>query len=251
MILETYETERRPIAENLMRMDRRLNQVYVDEAEDFSEMRKVRDHYSGAISGLQIAYAPSLLIREKGGNSGAAKSVKLGARLPPSFIVSHSDGSSIPFEKLLHSNGAWKLLIFLGEGQNQGMGDQRGLLPVFQRETHLSHVPKKPQKRFPRIETILIRPRPDSLNCSDGQLSAHNPINTASDTRDQVSATAVFHASKAHQPYRDYGIDETAGGIILCRPDQHVAWIGDMGEREILDNFFSLWVVGGKAKAKP
>lgn len=255
MILETYETERRPLAENLMKMDRRLNQVYVDEAEDFSEMRNVRDHYSGAISGLQIAYSPSLLICEKGGNSIAAKSVTLGARLPPSFVVSQRDGSSIPFEKLLHSDGAWKLLVFLGEKQNQAMDDQKGLFPVFQRESHLSHVAKTPQKRFPRIETILIRPRPQpntsgSLNCSDSQPYAHNPISTAPDTQDQLSATAVFHATKAHQPYRDYGIDETAGCIILCRPDQHVAWIGDMGEWEILDNFFSLWVVGGEAKAK-
>lgn len=50
-----------------MEMDRRLNQVYADNGENLSEIKRVRDRYSGAISGLQISYERSLLIREDGG----------------------------------------------------------------------------------------------------------------------------------------------------------------------------------------
>lgn len=247
MILETYETERRPIAENLMEMDRRLNKVCEDKEEGFSEMKKVRDHYSGAISGLQITYKPSLLVREDRGDSNPASFVKIGARLPPSVVVPQGSDSRMPFEKLLHSDGSWKLLVFLGSKQSQTAESQSNLLHVLQGKTHLSHVAMAPRKRFPRIETVLIRPGHESnkSNCGDC-LDGHPPIHAATssgpDTRGGMSARAVFHATESYQPYRDYGIDGKTGCIILCRPDQHVAWIGNMGELSSLDNFFSLWI---------
>lgn len=251
MILETYEKERRPIAEHLMEMDRRLNQVYADQGEDFSEMKKVRDHYSGAISGLRIVYEPNLLIREDRGSATAAKFVALGARLPPSHVVSQDTGSCVPFEELLPSDGSWKLLIFLRRMKGLTEDGANDFLRALQERTHLSHISKAPRKNFPRIQTILIRPRieADALNPighSNGQPFPRAPANIALDTRDQLSIKAVFDATETHQPYQDYGIDETAGAIILCRPDQHVALIDSVSEWAALDSFFSLWVGAGK-----
>lgn len=87
---------------------------------------------------------------------------------------------------------------------------------------------------------------PNYVHRPDGQPFAYTSTDNMSDPSDQLSATAVVHATETHQPYRDYGIDETAGCIVLCRPDQHIAWIGNMDEWATLDNFFSLWVGGAK-----
>lgn len=168
-----------------------------------------------------------------------------------SFVLSQDGSSYIPFEKLLQSDGSWKLLVFLRKRNTPLEDNPNDSLCALQGKRHLSHVAKPEMRRLLRIETILIRPRTEesasnSVTRSDCPPLEHGPTSTLPDARDQFSAKPVFHATETHQPYQDYGIDETAGCLILCRPDQHVAWTSNISEWETLDNFFSLWVGRGK-----
>lgn len=151
--------------------------------------------------------------------------------------------------------GSWKLLVFMGAKRGRDMEVLKDTARAFQENKHMLHVARAPRKRFPRVETILILPRIEpstrgSVNHSGCQPFAHAPTNTVADTSDIVSAAGALHATETHQPYKDYGIDETTGCMILCRPDQHIAWIGNTGGWANLDNFFSLCVRNGKSEQK-
>ncbi|KAJ5105438.1 hypothetical protein NUU61_002785 [Penicillium alfredii] len=50
-------------------------------------------------------------------------------------------------------------------------------------------------------------------------------------------------ADDRDQAYTGYGIDkQDPGCLVLCRPDQHVAWVGSMEDVAGLDNYFSIFV---------
>ncbi|CAP94940.1 Pc21g00430 [Penicillium rubens Wisconsin 54-1255] len=50
-------------------------------------------------------------------------------------------------------------------------------------------------------------------------------------------------AHDRNQAYTGYDIDEGGPGhLVLCRPDQHIAWIGSMEDTAGLANYFSVIV---------
>jgi phenol 2-monooxygenase len=43
--------------------------------------------------------------------------------------------------------------------------------------------------------------------------------------------------------YAKYGIDGEKGCMVVCRPDQHVAYIGDLDDVEKVEGFFSSFLL--------
>ena len=41
------------------------------------------------------------------------------------------------------------------------------------------------------------------------------------------------------QAYERYGIDPVRGCVVLVRPDQHVAWIGELEDVQGLERYFT------------
>ncbi|KAJ5859626.1 hypothetical protein N7534_004903 [Penicillium rubens] len=103
-ILETYETERRPVAKQLMTLDSRLVRAYEDEENDNSSgIYEVREQYAGFMAGIDITYPHSTLVTqgEEDGATNFAKNLRLGMRLPSFLVVYQCDGVPIHLAKRL------------------------------------------------------------------------------------------------------------------------------------------------------
>lgn len=244
IILETYETERRPVAKQLMTLDSRLVQAYEKEEKTVSSgVYEVREQYAGFMAGIDVTYPSRILVAEQteADSSNLAKNVTLGMRLPSFLVVYQCDGVTIQLAQRLPSDGAWRLLVFPGDlRQPTKIRALTLFAETFSKRSHLAHLQQIQSRkwRYPSIESILIQSNP------------RNTINL-------LNLPELFHpfddimgwdywrifADDKDEAYTGYGIDkEGSGCLVLCRPDQHVAWIGSMEDTAGLDSYFSIFV---------
>ncbi|GIK03813.1 hypothetical protein Aspvir_007887 [Aspergillus viridinutans] len=126
IILDTYESERRPVAEEHMKIDSVLVHAYEQEAKDAEGVDQVRDEYAGFMAGVKITYAPNMLVasNEKSGDRALAKNIAVGMRIQSFPVVNQADGSTIPLLNVLPSNGWWRLIVFSGDLRRPGVWER-------------------------------------------------------------------------------------------------------------------------------
>ena len=240
-ILETYETERRPVAKQLMDLDSRLVQAYEEEENDNSSgIYEVHEQYAGFMAGVDVTYPHSILVN-RGGKDGAtdlARNLRLGMRLSSVLVVYQCDGVPIHLAQHLTSDGSWRLLVFPGDlRQPERMKGLVRFADTFSRASHLMNLQqiRTPKSRSPVIELLLIQSSPRSAVDLLDLPELFHPF-------DDVMGWDYWRvfADDRDQAYTGYGIDKGGPGcLVLCRPDQHIAWIGSMEDTSGCNNYFS------------
>lgn len=232
IILETYDTERRPVAMDLMRLDSQLVKAYEQEESSSapSGINDIRERYAGFMAGVEVAYSHNVLIAEEDicGSSCLAGNIKLGMRLPSFPVVYQCDGTSTHLGQRLISDASWKLLIFSGDlRQPARMNALSSFADTFSKHSLRPHS---------TIEPLLIQSNPRTAVNLLGLPEIVHPFDDALGW----DYWKVFVDDMSAQAYRGYGIDPGGQGcLVLCRPDQHVAWIGGMQDVAGLCNYFS------------
>ena len=236
-ILETYDFERRSVAEELMEMDHRLVSAYQKGGSALDELEKVRDKYAGFMTGVQVTYWPSLLVSS--GDTSAAKHIHLGMRLPSFTVVSQADASCVQLIETLRSDGSWRLIVFPGDiRQPDRIKRLNAFAAVFSGRSRMSEALRG--EGSPQLRMILVHSSPRiSVNLLDLPDAFHPLDETLGYDYWGVYADHCTDGNKPGQAYRGYGISETKGCLVLCRPDQHIAWVGSIEEWPAMDHFFS------------
>lgn len=245
-ILDTYEQERRPVAERLMRLDAKLVQAYEDGCTTSDKgVAETREDYSGFMSGIELIYPSSVLVSQEGSfGSAPARNVKIGRRMDSVQVTTHCDGTRTHLALYFPTNGSWRLLVFPGDlEQQERMDVVTQFAEAFTNTPSLAMLNQSSfgKARFSMIEPILIHTSPttafnlldlpDMFHPFDEELG-WDYWKVFSD--DKEHSTGVGHA------YETYGIDDEGPCcLILCRPDQHVAWIGDSEDVAGLNEYFS------------
>jgi phenol 2-monooxygenase len=245
IILDTYESERRPVAEELMKMDSVLVHAYEQEAQDAEGVDQVRDEYAGFMAGVQITYAPNMLVasNEKSGDRALAKNIAVGMRIPSFPVVNQADGSTVPLLNILPSNGCWRLIVFSGDLRRPGVWERlTSFAKSFSQRSHLAHrhQAQNSRRRSPPLEILLVHASPrTSINLLDLPDIFHPFDDELGWDYWKTFADDDAYDPNSGKAYAGYGIDRDLGCLVLCRPDQHVAWIGRLDEMAGLDNYFS------------
>lgn len=243
VILETYDSERRSVAKKLMESDARLVTAYEDQGNgETTGVLEVREKYAGFMAGVEVTYSPNVLVAD-GDASGyptLAQNIKLGMRLPSHTVTYHCDGTSTHLSQRLISDGTWKLLVFPADlSQPEKMNSLAKFADCFNNNSHLAHLRQKSdtKSRGPMIDVLLVQSSPRNTNkLLDIPLIFH-PF----DELMGWDYWKIFTDGDG-QAYPGYGIDGNGEGcLVLCRPDQHVAWIGGSDDITGLDNFFSFF----------
>lgn len=248
IILETYDTERRPVAKELMRLDSQLVRAYEQEETGASNgiIDDVREQYAGFMAGVELTYSHNVLISEEGKRRypHLAKNIKLGMRIPSFPVVYQCDGSSTHLARRLVSDGSWRLLMFSGDlRQPEKKNALFSFADTFSKHFHLVNQQSTDalRKIHPPIEPLLIQSNPRSAVSLLDLPEIFHPFDTALGW----DYWKVFFDDRAYdgesgQAYKGYGIGEGGlGCLVLCRPDQHVAWIGCMQDVGGLYRYFS------------
>jgi phenol 2-monooxygenase len=265
-ILQTYQEERLPVAERLISFDRRMCQGVCSLPEattlinpKFNDLISTLAEENSSESGLGVTYAPGLLVTSAGAQAShktlclenqntslpyskpyLAQHVNLGARLPSEIVICQSDARPWHLQEQLLSTGQWRLVVFGGDIASKAQ---------MTRLEHLSENLSQPWSLISRLN----RGTQESLVGTIGIYLVH----TASKSFEWMDAPAIFRPfdpAKGYDytkvfvdcqgdwqvsgnAYQRYGIGPQ-GCMILLRPDQHVAFIGDLEDMDQLDAFF-------------
>lgn len=237
LILATYESERRPVAEKLMDLDSRLVREYEYEgSKDPSYISQARDSYAGFMSGVDVTYEHSMLVDNQTADYEAtrpAKKITLGMRIPSVSLLYQCDGTQEHLGRRLRNDGYWRLLVFPGDlREKERMATLDAFADVY---VHLFRMKPRQEKLTATVEPLLIHSSPrDAINLLDLPDIFH-PF----DDRLGWNYWQIFAEDDQSPAYQIYGIErEESCCLVLCRPDHHVAWIGNMDNANDLKTYF-------------
>ena len=261
-ILKTYESERRPIAQQLIAVDRELSHMLSSRADE-EALNKVYEKIRNFLPGTFLRYEPSSLVaddvadqpqqnghHQANGVKPHAKThltTKLvpGMRVPSYEVARQSNACIFDTQDLLKADGSWRLLVFGGDVSNEtqlkrvntlGENLATGLLKQ-------NKYPAHQHDQQPIFKPILIHSAPQTALL---EMSAfHSTFFPFDDKRghdyDRIhldvrpGTRGGFLSGDIHGYF---GIDPRRGCVVVVRPDQYVSFICEMEDVDELDRFF-------------
>ncbi|EFI27336.1 FAD binding domain-containing protein [Coprinopsis cinerea okayama7 len=123
-VLDTYELERRKYAQDLISFDRKFAKLFsgkprTEQYQDgvsHEEFLQIFQTFGGFTSGIGMRYLGSTITDADHTNS--TRGIKVGERFPPRPVVRAADSRPMDIQDLLHSDGRFKVLVFL-EGEKE------------------------------------------------------------------------------------------------------------------------------------
>lgn len=275
-ILDTYQSERRRVAQDLIDFDHRFSRLFsgrpatdVLDAEGVSmeEFKEAFEKGNLFASGLSINYGASTLVMKAGdavhqGDGSAVTTSAAGQTTPEAFdkkqalatglpvgmrfnsfkVLNQADGRPWHFQERLKADGRFRVVLFAGNILDpiqktrvnsfcQALGAPDSFLRVATPPSSAidSIVEVLTVHSSKRTETELLRDFPAILHLFD----EHNGWDYNKVFVDDVSHHEGFGAA-----YDNYGIDRERGCVVVVRPDQYVAWVGELEDFSELQGYF-------------
>ena len=272
-ILETYEEERRKIADDLLSFDAKYanlfskrqpsagevntaSQVQASNTEEENEFIKTFKESCEFTSGYGIAYNPNIFNWDP---THAAKSplfnpegMKLitGRIMAPANVTRVADANVVHLEQEVPMTGAFRIFIFGGEPSqtrqalrdfNENLKKKQSFFTQYQRPDVADvsyHERHNPHSNFFTFCTTFAAPR-QKLEVSDlpDILRRYSDHVYADDIWDErvPNAKAAAHAKQ--------GLDQKRGGVVVVRPDAHVGCVVQLvegsGTVDALNEYFN------------
>lgn len=265
-LLETYQQERLPVAKRLIEFDKRICSGMLEAENTFNEdHRKALEEENTSMAGIGVAYEPNMVIFKKSSyrrtrshghsealmNSDLPKALRLGARLPSSLVLSHADSQPCEFQRIFKSTGEWNLVVFGGD------------ISVKRQRQRVENVAKALASPNSTIQKIRSRRR-TFRDCMFGSISIYL-LHSASRTDIDIGSLPeifrpidddigfdygkVFADNQSYhvgggKAYEEFGI-LPSGCLVLLRPDQHIAFKGELDHVGDLEQFLQSFQSGG------
>jgi hypothetical protein len=252
-ILSTYETERKNIAETLLDFDNKYAALFskrrpsagevgsastADTARSVEEDPFVKTFKDSCefTSGYGVAYKPNVFNWD---STHPAQSplfqvpgVKLvtGKAFTPSTVTRLADSNFVHLEQEVPANGAFRIFIFAGRQakSNQALADfaanlekERSFLSSYRRSDigQVSHFERHaPHSKLFTLCLIFAEKKNDVDMASVPQILRDYRYHIYSDDIPDVRVPTATYA--AHEKL---GFDPEKGGVVVTRPDSHVA----------------------------
>jgi phenol 2-monooxygenase (NADPH) len=267
-ILDTYETERRQIALDLIELDIILTKVFTRQTpgsleniglttEDLIAVRKKSTAYG---NGFSVKYGASMLVAKPSSSrtealadrpemtypQSLATNIPLGMRFPSYQVVNQASAQPCHFQQFLKSDGRFRIVLFAGEvtheAQKARVHDFCTALDSAESFLHRITPEDKPIDSLIEILTIHSSPRWTVELLRDFP-PLLRPFDKAQGyDYDKVFTDDMCHASGHGQAYLHYGVNPYRGCVVAVRPDQYVGYIGEVknvaGLAEYFNNIF-------------
>lgn len=276
-VLSTYESERKLIAESLLRFDAKYAALFSQQSPSASEVRgvsKYGDHGNHGeenefiktfkanqefTSGYGIQYPANEFNWSSNHPATSHLFIPTRSKLRPGYVMPSAnatrviDANVVHLEQEVSWNGSFRIFLFAGQPSktSQALAD---LAANFQRKnsfyaayertdrsTVSYHERDNPHSRFFTICTIFASSR-DDIKISElvpALLARYSNHVYADDVRDK----RVPDQASAHEKM---GLDAETGAVIVVRPDGHVGCVVKLtegsGTADALDEYFGAFV---------
>ena len=249
-LLNTYGTERRKVAQQLINADKELSKLVAtrptagDNSEkakiDTAEIEAFMKRQSGFVAGTSIEYFPSYICTGQE-NQHLATGYNIGQRFFSAEATRVADGRSQHLGHLVKADGRWRIFVF---GDNQDPTDSSS--SAYQFIDFLANSASSPVKKYTPdgsdIDSVL-----DTYAVFQQQdLSMHDlhgflwPAKGKYGLRDYEK---VFRTQPGNDIYDLRGIDRSSGCVVIVRPDQHIANILPLTAHAELSAFFDVFMI--------
>ncbi|KIX92648.1 uncharacterized protein Z520_11677 [Fonsecaea multimorphosa CBS 102226] len=279
-LLETYDLERRQIAQELIDFDHQFSRLFSGrpaqdildkEGIDLKTFQDVFEKGNLFASGIAVNYRPNMIVIKPGKSEAAEKgngavqhvedangstyasdggkrlsNIEIGSRMPSHKILNQSDARPWHLQELLPSNGAWRILFFAGNILDEA---QLSRVKTFAEaldapSSFLKKHTKLVENWSSVFELITIHSAP---RVKVELLSLPDILHPWSDEfgwdYNKVFVDDMSYHEGHGQAYKNYGIDASKGCVVIVRPDQYVSWIGEMEDVEEMNKFFGAFML--------
>ncbi|KAK4180901.1 putative monooxygenase [Triangularia setosa] len=277
-ILDTYQSERRRVAQDLIEFDHKFSRLFsgrpakdVMDAEGVS-MAEFKDAFlKGNLfaSGLSVDYGPSCLVVKNGdpgelgdrsnrsrelegvhkiteeafnAKQSLAKGLPVGMRVNSFKVLSQSCARPWHFQERLKADGRFRVVLFAGNilNRNQKLRVQAFCDRLSSPVGFLRRATPEGARIDSVIEVLTIH---SAKRTETELLRDFSDILHPFDPRTGWDYNKVFVDDESYHEgfgdaYSNYGVDKERGCVVAVRPDQYVGWIGELEDFEQLQEYF-------------
>ncbi|KAM7189186.1 phenol hydroxylase [Rhypophila sp. PSN 637] len=278
-ILSSYQSERRRIARDLIDFDHKFSRLFsgrpakdVMDAEGVS-MGEFKDAFLKGnmfASGLSVNYGPSTIVvkpddaAEQG--DGSEKSVALvtrhnitkeefdkkqalatglpvGMRFNSFKVLNQADARPWHFQERLKADGRFRIVLFAGDilkpEQKARVDKFCDLLDASASFLHRATPEGQAIDSVIEVLTIHSSKRVDTELLRDFPAILHPLDPHFGWDYDKVFVDDVSYHEGYGNAYKNYGVDRERGCVVVVRPDQYVAWVGELEDFEHMERYFA------------
>lgn len=252
-ILETYESERRPVAQDLIDLDRAAGDP-VSGKRASEEIESIDPARLGMLSatfygGFAVNYDKSVLVvRNEEKRKGVAwaadvtNEIVVGMRFPSLQIIRQSDASVWRFLEWLKSDGRFRIILFAGNIKVASqMKRVENFCAALEKDgSFLKRVTPKTAKVDSVIEILTLHCAPRlETNILDFPPLLHPLDDEYGWDYDKIFVDDMSWYQGHGHAYENYGVNSEKGAVVVVRPDQYVALKTDIDDVESLEKYFA------------
>lgn len=264
--MSTYQTERRKVAQDLIDFDHKFSRLFsgrpAKDADDkdginMDDFRSAYEKSNLFTCGISVDYGHSVLVA-KGGDkrwtakrgprrdlvskSNLARNIKVGMRMPSYQVLSHADARPWQFQEILKSDGRWRIVVFAGDVTVSSQMERVMLLGT-QLSSLVCRFTPSSEVIDSRIEVITVHNSPRfEVELFDFPTIMRPFKNGLGWDYDKIFVDAPSYHEGYGKAYENYGVDARTGCLVVLRPDQHVSWVGELEDIEVMGDFFSAFM---------
>ena len=250
-LLNSYNTERRAVCQDLIDFDREWAAMISDDAKlgetsqqggvDPAELQRYFEQSGRFTAGMATHYRPSLICGDDRYQALASKQI-IGTRFHSAPVTRICDAKRIELGHCGKADGRWRLYAFAGK--NDYTQQNQGLFALCQ---FLEHDEQSPIRRYtPKntdidavfdVRAVFQEAHPDVALEKMPHLLL--PNKGRYQQRDHDKLFSAYLRQGDTEIYERRGINREEGALIIVRPDQYIAHVLPLSAHQELAEFFA------------
>ena len=255
-ILETYNTERLQIAQELIDFDRKISHVYIKQLSDNnSEITKEYHKAHGFTAGVGLQYKQSGLVKhhvEIEINPESLEPLIPGKRLLPPTLIRHIDGSKVSILDDMPSNGRFHLFIFAGNALSQArlapcaayLNSSSSILTRY--SSFAGGGEKVKEWGFEDIRHTNTRNNGRTVDLFLIHSDNYYEYNVADLPAPFPDWKYRVYADEGQKEHLDHGVDPNTGAMALIRPDGYIGLVTSLDGGPAITEFMDRFMIVAK-----
>lgn len=261
-ILSTYQSERRQIAQDLIDFDSLTGDPVSGKGRltDDKSISQIEPYRLGLLSanfygGFTVHYDKSVLVvKEKKGRKGVAwtedvtNKIEVGMRVPNLQILRQGDASVWTFLQWLKSDGRFRILLFAGDIKYPAQKARvQSFCDSLEGENSLLKRVTPAKARIDSVIEILTlhsSPRAET-SIFDFPALLHPFDEEKGWDYNKIFVDDWSYHQGHGEAYKNAGVDPKRGAVVVVRPDQYVAYTGEMEDIADIERYFENMLLNG------